>query len=291
MSKLVARTVEVVAIGLMTTAIAQAQLASIPTPSATIPLQTATASLDTPDTTDAPNVQETPTPAPAPVATATPPRSKMEWNGGRGAEYFVAGDYLFSPNSSNEFNPYGINGQGSFAGRAGVEYPVGKLAVMAEGTYDHWQYPTQAGNVPVIGNRGHTYVPSFYAHDTDWDGRLGIGLQHPRVFLVASYGQRQNNYGYPALQGFGFGFEKLPDFNDRNWSWFGSYLYYPQFGSGNYLQYGFYKYQAGLDFHLNNKPVPAFLEVGYMGDYGFNKANAPANISDHGVFAGLGFHF
>ena len=285
MSKFWARAIEALMIGAMTTAIAQAQAidqtAALPTPSVSIPLA---------DPYFTPTPEATPTPA-ATIAQSTPPRTKMEWNGGRGAEYFVAGDYLFAGNNHNEFNPFGVNGQNSFAGRAAVEYPVGKIALMAEGTYDHWQYATQAGNVPVIGNNGHTFVPSFYAHNTDWDGRLGIGLQHPRVFVVASYGQRQNNYGYPALQGFGFGVEKLPDFDHKNWSFFGSYLYYPQFGSGSYLQYGFYKYQAGLDFYLNTPRVPAFLEVGYMGDYGYNKLNAPANISDNGIFAGLGFHF
>lgn len=296
MSKFLARAIETLMVGAMTTAIAQAQTIAqtgpLPTPSVTIPVNSPQPA-PTPDPSADPD--DTPTPTPywtaTPSTQPTPPRSKIEWNGGRGAEYFIAGDYLFGGNNRNEFNPYGVNGQDSFAGRAAVEYPVGKIAVMAEGTYDHWQYTTQAGFVPVIGNNGHTFVPSFYAHNTDWDGRIGIGLQHPRVFAVASYGQRQNNFGYPTLQGFGFGIEKLPDFDHKYWSFFGSYLYYPQFGSGNNLQYGFYKYQAGLDFYLNSKHVPAFLEVGYMGDYGYSKLNAPASISDNGIFAGLGFHF
>lgn len=215
---------------------------------------------------------------PAPLATHAP-------------EYVLAGDYLFSTNSKNEFNPPGNNGQNSFAGRAAVEYPIGKIAVMAEGTYDHYQYTSQAGSVPTIGNAGSTLVPSFYAHDIDWDGRVGLGLPYPRVFLVASYAERSSNYGYPNLQGYGFGIEKLPDFDQKHFSLFGSYLWYPQFGASNTLQYGFYKYQAGVEFHMPTRRVPAFVELGYMGDYGYNKQNAPTNISDHGIFTGLGVHF
>lgn len=213
-----------------------------------------------------------------PMPSPTPERkNSVMWHNGRGPEYFLAGDYLFSPNSKNQFNPYGSNGSDSWAARAAVEYPIGKLAVMAEGTFDQFQYTAQAG--------------SFYAHNTDWDGRIGIGMQRPRIFLVASYAQRGNSYGYPNLQGFGFGVEKLPDFNNKTVSLFGSFLWYPQMGAGATLQYGFYKYQAGLEFHARDSHMPLFLELGYMGDYGYNRQNAPTNISDNGLFAGLGVHF
>ncbi len=231
--------------------------------------------------------------APSAAPTEEPARerkSSIEWHNGRGPEYFVAGDYVLGTNSRNEFNPLGTNDSNSWAARAAVEYPIGKLAVMAEGTYDHFQYTTQAGMVPTIGNAGQTFVPSFYAHDVDWDARAGIGLQYPRIFLVASYGQRHNNYGYPNLQGVGFGIEKLPDFNEKTISFFGSFLYYPQFGAGTTIQYGFYKYQAGVEYHVRESRVPLFVEAGYMGDYGYNKLNAPTNISDNGFFGGLGVH-
>ena len=232
-----------------------------------------------------------PWPSPSVSPDPTPERkSSIDWHNGRGPEYFVAGDYLFDTNSQNEFNPFGNNDSNSWAARGAVEYPIGKLAVMAEGTYDHFQYTHQAGPVTMIGGTGQVFVPSFYAHSIDWDGRFGVGLQYPRVFLVASYAQRHNDYGYPNLQGFGFGIEKLPDFNNKAISLFGSFLWYPQFGAGNALQYGFYKYQAGVEYHLRDPQVPIFAEFGYMGDYGYNKRNAPANISDNGIFAGLGIH-
>jgi hypothetical protein len=197
----------------------------------------------------------------------------------RGPEYFAAGDYLWDTNSRSQFNTFGTGGHNSVAGRAAVEYPFGKIAVMAEGTYDSFQYDS-------------TTVPSFYAHNIDWDGRLGVGLRYPRIFLVASYGQRSNDYHDPNLQGYGFGIEKLPDFNEKLFSVFGSYLYYPQFGSGNALQYGFYKYQAGVEFHPHpGSHFPGFLELGYMGDQAYAKKNAPTFVSDQGLFAGVGVHF
>jgi len=281
MSKLSDAVGAVLMIGALTTGIAQAQqILTIPLDSQPVPSAAPT---------DAPTpMTETTTAASQPRSY---PRSQMAWHAGRGAEYFVAGDYLFNTQNFNEFNPSGINGSGSFAGRVGVAYPIGKLAVLAEGTWDQFEYTHLNGLLTVIGRGGQAVVPSFFVHSNDWDTRLGIGLQHPRVFLVASYAQRLNNYGYPNLQGYGFGVEKVPDFNDKTFSFFGSYLWYPQFGSGQYLQYGFYKYQAGIEVHSNNRHNPLFAEAGYIGDYGYNKVGAPTNISDHGVFAGLGLHF
>jgi hypothetical protein len=273
-------------IGMLTTGIARAQQAL------TLPLNSRPVPAATSPSTPPPDSTAAPMPAATTAATSRViPRSQMGWRNGRGAEYFIAGDYLFDTQNKNEFDPSGINGSGSFAGRVGVEYPVGKLAVMAEGTWDQYEYTHPTGPVIVIGGNGQAVVPSFFAHSNDWDARLGVGLQHPRVFVVASYAQRLNNYGYPNLQGYGFGVEKLPDFNDKTYSFFGSYLWYPQFGSGQYLQYGLYKYQVGVEAHSKNRYNPLFVEVGYMGDYGYNKLRAPANISDHGIFAGLGLHF
>jgi hypothetical protein len=293
LSKLYDCLVATLSIGVLTTTIAQAQqVLTIPLNSQPVP---SVAPVDAP--TPMPDAMPTDTPSPNPEGTTAAsqtrlyPRSQMAWHGGRGAEYFISGDYLFDTQNENEFNPSGINGSGSFAGRVGVAYPVGKLAVMAEGTWDQFEYTHPTGPVTVIGAGGQAIVPSFFIHSNDWDARLGVGLQRPRVFLVASYAQRLNNYGYPNLQGYGFGIEKLPDFSNKNVSFFGSYLWYPQFGASQSLQYGFYKYQAGIEAHSNNPHNPLFAEVGYMGDYGYNKLNAPANISDHGIFAGLGLHF
>jgi hypothetical protein len=57
---------------------------------------------------------------------------------------------------------YGNDGSDSGAARAVVEYPIGKLAVTAERTYDHFQYTTDDAEVPVLGGSGQVVVPSFY---------------------------------------------------------------------------------------------------------------------------------
>ncbi len=229
-------------------------------------------------------------PAPTPAATA-PAGPSQRWSTGRGPEGFVAGDYMWGTFSKNQFNTLGENDRQSFAGRAAIAWPFGKVNVMAEGTYDHFQYLHQTAPVALIGG-GQALVPSFFIHQTDWDGRAGIGLPYPRVFLVASYGQRRNNFNYPNLQGLGFGIEKLPDFNEKTASFFGSYLWYPQFGAGKLVQYGLYKYSFGLEFHVpNGAHIPVFLEFGVLGDYAYAKKNAPTYLSDSGVLAGVGLYF
>jgi hypothetical protein len=211
----------------------------------------------------------------------------------RAPEAFVAGDYMWGTFARNEFNLLGENDRQSFAGRAAIAYPFGKLNVMAEGTYDHFMFTHQTGRVQLVEGGPAVVVPTFFAHNTDWDGRAGIGLPYPRVFLVASYGQRRNSFGQPNLQGFGFGIEKLPDFSDKYASFFGSYLWYPQFGAGNSLRYGLYKYSFGIEIHAPR--IPVFLEFGVLGDYAYARREGaripPTYLSDSGVLAGIGLHF
>lgn len=257
-----------------------------PMPSATAPATPETQPA-TPGATSPAMPAATPAAMPATAPSAAP---KHSWTRDRGPEAFLAGDYLFGTFSRNEFNPLGLNDKQSFAGRAAVSYPFGKLNVMAEGTYDHFRYVHQAGTVATIGG-GQAFAPTFTANTTDWDGRVGLGLPFPRVFVVASYGQRRNNFGYPNLQGFGVGIEKLPDFDQKNASFYGSYLYYPQYGGGKFLQYGMYKYSFGIEIHANkNQHIPLFVEFGVIGDYAYAKRNAPTYLSDSGVTAGLGLH-
>ena len=257
-----------------------------------------------------------PRPTPTPTPTPAPPS--------HGSEFFVVGDYAFSPKVYNEFSP-GQTGGASFAGRIGAEIPFGNLAFMVEGTGETYRYPhygdprfDQNGNtgangnydglpspvcsipepigaggnsgcVTVIGGNGQTFVPSFNAINWDYDGRIGIGLPFPRVFVAASYIQRFTNYGYPTEQGFGFGLEKLPDFDGGIISPYGSIYYYPQVGAGKTLQYSMYKYQIGLT--VQDKSFPVFLDLGFKGDKGNAKLNAPASFTDYGAYAGLGVHF
>ncbi|GAC1544808.1 MAG: hypothetical protein NVS3B16_13350 [Vulcanimicrobiaceae bacterium] len=256
-----------------------------------------------------------PTKAPTPTPITKPP-----------AEFFVAGDVLFNPKVYNEFSP-GNRGGISGAARAGLTFSFDQLAFLAEGDYRYFRYPHRGstafdgrvgspnfsgsnvcsptaarsafgdqGCVTVLGGNGQAFVNSFDARDTDIDGRLGVGIANPKVFLVGSYGQHYGNYGYPRLTGFGGGLEKLSDFSQPV-SIYGSILYYPQM-SGNYtdtrgvatkLQYRLLKYQGGLTINVPRSPL--FLDFGYLGDRLTNKQNAPSNSSLNSLYGGIGLHF
>ncbi len=236
-----------------------------------------------------------PTPTPAPVQTPY-------------HDLFVAGDYIISPKIYNEFSP-GNTGTSSYAVRGAFEFSALNIPWMIEGSFEQYGYPHNCGsnssvaNVPSqecfvtgIGGGYSTFVPAFTARDTDVDARLAIRVLNPRVYIGVGYLWRSTNYGYPNMNGVGFGIEKLPDLNQAL-SFFGSFWYYPSI-SGNYsnvvipstqLSYNMYKYQVGLDYVIGKSPI--FIDLGWMGNQLTNKTNAPSNITENGPFAGLGIKF
>ena len=266
--------------------------------------------------TTAPTVAPTPTPAPV----ATPYK-----------DVFLAGDYIFSPKVYNEFSPGNTgNSGGSYAIRGAIEFPMTGLPWMLEGDYRQYQYPhntttaptlanTNApcdggpplnvpghavsgdqGCVTVIGGLSQVFVPAFSVRDYDFDGRLGLKVADPRIYVGVGYMYRTGNYGYPKLNGFGFGIEKLPDL-DQGFSVYGSAWYYPNV-KGNYtvccgaaagttlpLAYNILKYQIGGTFNFGASPI--FLDFGFLGDRGRNKTNAPSDYTHNGAYIGLGIHF
>ena len=250
----------------------------------------------TPAPTEAPTVAPTlaPTPTPAPVATPY-------------KDIFIAGDYIFSPKVYNEFSP-GNTGKSSYAIRAGAEFDALNLPWMLEGTFEQYQYPhnctsfnpptsTTDCNVTTIGQTGQVQVPAFQARDSDFDVRLGLKVADPRIYIGIGYVFRSDNYGYPRQTGFGFGAEKLPDL-DKPFSIYGSLWYYPNTkggftdpgtGIGYTLAYNLLKYQVGGTVAFGKSPV--FLDLGWMGDSGKNKTNAPSDYTMNGPYLGLGIKF
>ncbi len=107
-----------------------------------------------------------------------------------------------------------------------------------------------------------------------------------------------NNAGYPAITGFGFGVEKLPDL-DHPFSVYGSAYYYPnvkgtcgtgECPAGPYtLSYNVLKYDIGVDYSFQG--IPLFLEGGYLGDRGYNLDAAPSGFSEAGPYVGIGIKF
>ncbi|HZT13534.1 MAG TPA: stalk domain-containing protein [Candidatus Baltobacteraceae bacterium] len=257
-----------------------------------------------------------PPPAVTPGPTATPaPAAKKITN-----EVFVAGDYLLGPKVYNEFDP-GVKqpNDSSYAARAAVEFNLLSLPWMVEGDYRQWGYqhnttailpantPCTAnfgvpagepGCVTLIGGVGQVYVPAFSPKDNDVDGRLGLKVLDPRIYIGVSYLGRWTNYGYPRQSGVGFGLEKLPDL-DQAFSVYGSAYYYPQIKgtcgtavcpTGPFdLEYRIFRYEVGATFSVPGTPV--FIEGGWIGDNGKNKLNAPSDFSHNAGYVGLGIHF
>jgi hypothetical protein len=263
--------------------------------------------------TPPPSPAPPPSPPPAPPPPPPPPTPKPVLG-----EAFVSGDYIFSPSIYNEFanGTHSSGGNGGYAVRGGGEFSLGSIPFMLEGSYEHWPYNhncTVVGGVSqpncyvtVIGGNGSTAVAPANLYDQNVDARLAVRVLNPRVYVGVGYLWMTNNYGYPTINGVGFGGEKLPDLNHA-FSFFGSVWYYPslrgtaslqfpnQYPSTGFhteslpLQYNILKYQAGLTYAFGTSPV--YIEAGWMGDSWTNKQNAPDNRSYNGPFAGLGFRF
>jgi hypothetical protein len=228
-------------------------------------------------------------------------------------DHFIAGDYIIKPKVYNEFSP-GNEGTNSFAARGALEFNIFNLPWMIGADFRQYQYPHNCATpaltpgaagfdpqcqVTIIGGGGATVVPAFTAKDTDVDVRLGLKVADPHIYIAGSYLWKNTNYGYPRQNGVGFGLEKLPDLNQA-FSLYGSAYYYPNISgtcgtdvcpSGPFTwQYRLFRYQIGatVGFGAN---FPVFLDLGFIGDQGRNKQNAPSDYTHAGPYVGLGIHF
>jgi hypothetical protein len=149
---------------------------------------------------------------------------------------------------------------------------------------------------------GTALTPVFQAKQTTFDGRLEYQVAAPRIYVGVGYLQTGTNYGYPHLDGFGAGVEKLPGL-DSGLDFYGSAFYYPT-ASGNYTvtnasgsnvgqtlrqQYQIVKYDLGLTLIMTNFPV--YLYGGFSGDRYTTKQNAPIGQTHSGPYIGLGVRF
>jgi len=252
----------------------------------------------TPAPTMAPTVAPTMAPTPTPMPKATPYK-----------DIFIAGDYIVSPNIYNEFSP-GNGGNSDYTVRGAIEFDALSLPWMIEASYTNWQYPHNCNAsgpanascfVTAIGGRFSTIVPAFTAVNRDGDVRLGLRVANPRIYIGVGYIWTSNNYGYPNMSAVGVGAEKLPDLNQAL-SFYGSIYYYPNL-KGTYtnnaitppfptsygIGYNLLKYNIGVNYVIGNSPV--FIDLGYMGENGANKNNAPISYTFNGPYAGLGIKF
>ncbi|MBV9057176.1 MAG: copper amine oxidase N-terminal domain-containing protein [Candidatus Eremiobacteraeota bacterium] len=254
-----------------------------------------------------------PPPAPPPPSAMPPPPPPPPPPPAPYYDFYVAGDYIFSPKVYNEFVPgnTSTNNNGGFSYRlhGAIEIPIMALPFMVEVDYRQWNWQHNCAGkndpecyVTTIGGLGQYFQPAFIGRDYDFDARLGLRILKPRIYLVGGYMWRGNNYGYPKETGAGVGLEKLPDL-DRVFSWYGSALYY--FGiNGNYTStplacgnptgssctynvgYNMLKYDIGVSYTFPGFPL--FIEVGFLGDRGWAYNAAPIGISEYGPYAGIG---
>ncbi len=243
----------------------------------------------TPKPTPKPTLPPTP-PPPPPTPTPSPsPTPKAVYY-----EHFVVGDYVLKPTVYDEFASGQDGTKTSYSVRGAAEFPAFGLPWMIEGDYRSYSYQTTAGAVSTVGGTGPVIVPSFNAVDTDLDGRFGLKVVDPRIYVGVGYLTRAENYGYPRQNGVGFGVEKLPDL-DQTFSIYGSLWYYPSVSANvpaGSFAYRDVKYQVGGTLTLGSfKGLGVFLEGGYLGDSLRVKSLGPSDISHAGGYAGLGFKF
>ena len=270
----------------------------------------------TPEPTPVPTVAPTPPPTPAPTPTPKPTPKPIVY------ENFVVGDYIFQPKVYNEFSNGSTSGgtgkNGSYQVAGAVEFPAFGLPWMLEGNYRQISYnhlnngtglPGDPGLVTVIGGYAQTDVPAFTARDTDFDGRLGIKVANPRIYVGVGYIRLEDNYGYPQQNSFGFGIEKLPDL-DTTFSIYGSAYYYPNVkgsfafptdafttanglaGTSAALEERYFKYQIGGTYSLSPANSSGlFIDLGFLGDTVKGKNLLPSDASHSGGYLGLGLKF
>lgn len=195
-----------------------------------------------PPPTPPPTPKPIPKPKPSPTPTPTPTPVPVIY------EKFVAGDYLISAQTYNEFSPG--NKLGSYDVRGAIEFPLFNLPWMIGADWRTFQYahntsyggttgpPTyfnipngtpcigapdalgpggaagDQGCVTTIGAQSQVYVNGFVARNSDLDVHFGLKVLDPRVYVEVAYLWRNNNYGYPTLRNVGVGLEKLPDLNN-----------------------------------------------------------------------------
>ena len=249
-----------------------------------------------------------PSPPPPPPPTPAPPAKNPY-------VLFIAGDYIFTGKVYNEWSPGNAITAGA-AARGAIEIPHTPL--MIAGDYRSWSYPHDAGNNPFttcnpgVGNPACVTVIGHYRQqaygsgtiiDSDFDGRLGLKIAQPRIYVGVGYLHRQNNEGYPFQNGVGAGFEKLPDL-EHTLSVYGSVWYYPSVsgdftfppgappalvGTTAQFQQQVLKYQAGGTLNLGNSGL--FLDAGFLGDTIRGKNLSPSDATHAGGYIGLGIKF
>jgi hypothetical protein len=248
----------------------------------------------------APGVAPAPATSPAPAVAATPV--------GVRPETFVVGDYLANPAVFNAASA-GKSGLSSYEAKFAAEFKVENLPFMMEFEdrgYAYTHFASSFGACPRPGcvqqiNGTNEYIHQSVERDIDKDGKIGFRIAYPRIYAVVAYLGRESSFNYPVVNGVGLGFEKLPDY-ERQVSVYFSGLYFPDL-EGKFtvldrttgvktiytLTERVLRYQAGVAISPF-KNVPAFLDLGVLGD-GIRASSSDPNTGSHFAgYAGIGLY-
>jgi hypothetical protein len=251
-----------------------------------------------------------PAPAPAPAlapaieapsTAALTPHTSPQKASYRG---FVQGAFT-TPNNYNEFaagqhcpESYVISGgfapqHSKFAAK--VDYRLDAYLTSDNLTGSFADHYTRFATI----DGGAALTPVFLARQSSLDVRLEYQVAVPQIYVGVGYLHTSNNYGYPQLNGAGFGIEKLPDLR-AGLRFFGSMFFYPG-ASGNYTvagpaspnlgvtyrqEYQILKFDVGVALVVPRFPV--YVYAGFTGDHYAVTQNAPVGQVHDGPYAGLG---
>lgn len=244
-----------------------------------------------------------PTEAPTAAPTAVPP-SPTAAPAQRSNHGFIQAAFS-APENYNEFSAGGYCRQSYLVSGA---YLFGDSNVAAKFDYRQHAYITSTNLTDVLDNRytvfatidgGTAFVPVFLARQNSLDFRLEYQVAVPRIYIGVGYLLASTNYGYPRLNGLGFGLEKLPELRS-GLEFFGSAFYYPaasgdytvdapasvNFGRSYRQQYRILKYDLGLALAWTDSPV--YIHAGFGGNRYTAKQNAPIGQTHDGPYIGLG---
>jgi len=262
-----------------------------PPPPPPTPAPTAPPTPPPPAPTAAPYVAPAPisTPSPAPAAPSYTAFIQAAYSPSNNYNEFVAGGYcdtyILNAVLAPENSPFAIK-----ADFRQDDYVTSSNATDAFGNH-YTQFATIDG--------GTAFTPVFLARQNDLDVRLEFKVAAPRVYVGVAYLHTTDDYGYPNLNGIGFGIEKLPDLRPGI-SLYGSAFYYPS-ASGTFTDsnpasvhdgtsyqqlYQITKYDIGLAIVVAHSP--AYLYGGYAADRYTVKQNAPIGQIHDGPYIGLG---
>jgi hypothetical protein len=254
-------------------------------------------------------IPPTPVPTAPPTVTPTAPPTPMPSPAPTASGYngFIQAA-VAAPKTYNEFSA-GQYCPRSYAVSGGYAFKDSAFAVKVD--YRQDAYVTSDNLTNALGSHytrfatidgGTALTPVFLARQSTLDGRLEYQVAAPRLYVGVGYLQTGDNYGYPHLDAFGVGVEKLPGLQSGI-DFFGSAFYYPT-ASGNYTvtdplslnvgktyrqQYQIVKYDLGLALDLARFPV--YLYGGFSGDRYTAKQNAPISQTHSGPYIGLGVRF